>query len=94
MASYALLGAVSGFRYSAVEKTLWFEPKLPQRPFRTFFSAASGFGAVELSEAELKVQVIEGELRIEKLVIAEHNQTRTLAWKTVVRPDAPRVKSL
>ena len=28
MASYALLGALSGFRYSAVEKTLWFGPKI------------------------------------------------------------------
>ena len=28
MSSYALLGALSGFRYSAVEKTVWFRPRL------------------------------------------------------------------
>src|SRR5260370_24443331 len=28
MSSYALLSALSGFRYSAVQKTLWFVPKL------------------------------------------------------------------
>jgi uncharacterized protein (DUF608 family) len=93
MASYALLGAVSGFRYSGVEKTLWFEPKLKLRPFRIFFSTACGFGTLELTEADLKVHVLEGELRIEKLVVAEPNETRTFAWKTVARPDAPAVKS-
>src|SRR5499427_6592087 len=44
MASYALIGALSGFRYSAASKTLWLGPKLSQRPFKTFFSTASGFG--------------------------------------------------
>lgn len=29
MASYALIGSLSGFRYSAAERTLWFAPKLP-----------------------------------------------------------------
>ena len=28
MSSYALLGALSGFRYSAVERTLWFAPRI------------------------------------------------------------------
>jgi hypothetical protein len=64
------------------------------RPFRTFFSAASGFGTIELRERDLKVQMVEGELSIEKLVITEHTETRALDWKTVARPDAPRVKIL
>ena len=33
MSSYALLGALSGFRYSAVDHTLHFGPKLKARPF-------------------------------------------------------------
>ena len=37
MASYALLGALAGFRYSAVERTLWFGPQLSVRPFKTLF---------------------------------------------------------
>ncbi len=32
MSSYSLIGALSGFRYSAVEKTLWFGPQLNVRP--------------------------------------------------------------
>ena len=94
MASYALLGALSGFRYSAVEKTLCFAPKLKVRPFAAFFSAASGFGVVHLSDHELRVQVIEGELEIEKLVLTEGEHARTLDWKATARVHSPAIKSL
>jgi hypothetical protein len=48
MSSYSLLSALSGFRYSAVERTLWFGPQLNVRPFKSFFSTASGFGTISL----------------------------------------------
>jgi hypothetical protein len=38
--------------------------------------------------------MIEGQLRVEKLVMAEPKQTRTLDWKTLARPEAPEVKKL
>lgn len=69
MASYSLLAALAGFRYSAVEKTLWFSPQLQFRPFRCFFSTASAFGSIELSRQSLSVQTTEGELQIKKLVL-------------------------
>lgn len=69
MASYSLLAALAGFRYSAVEKTLWFSPQLQVRPFRCFFSTASAFGSIELGRQSLSVQITEGELQIEKLVL-------------------------
>jgi uncharacterized protein (DUF608 family) len=93
MSSYALLGALSGFRYSAVEKTLWFGPRLTL-PFKTFFSVASGFGTIQLDGTTLHVQVIEGELPLEKLVVTIGKQTRTFQWKTTVRPDAPAIKNI
>src|ERR1700746_818951 len=46
MASYALLAALSGFRYSAVWRTLWFGPQLNVRPFKSLFSTATGFGTI------------------------------------------------
>jgi hypothetical protein len=69
MASYALLGALSGFRYSAVEQTLWFGPKLKPRPFTTFFSTASGYGTISLDERALTVDVLEGELKVRRIVL-------------------------
>jgi hypothetical protein len=89
MASYALLGALAGFRYSAVQKTLWFGPAVPVRPFTTFFSTAFGFGTIALDRRSLHIQVIEGELSLEKLVLAEGEKIRTLDWKTTVRPGSP-----
>jgi uncharacterized protein (DUF608 family) len=94
MASYALLGALAGFRYSAVQRTLWFGPQLRVRPFKTFFSTASGFGTIVLEDRDLRIQLLEGELPVEKLVLADGNRTRTLEWSTIVRPDAPGIKSL
>ncbi len=84
MASYSLMGALAGFRYSAVEKTLWFSPKLQARPFKCFFSTASAFGSIELSQKSLSVHVIEGELRIEKLVLAGEAGSGTHDWKTII----------
>jgi hypothetical protein len=94
MASYALLGALAGFRYSAVERTLWFGPRLGIQPFRTFFSTASGFGTITQDARTLRVEVQEGELQIEKLVLTNEAQARSLDWKATVRPDAPAIKNI
>jgi hypothetical protein len=94
MASYALLGALAGFRYSAVNRTLWFGPQLTTRPFKTFFSAASGFGTIELGSGSIRVQLLEGKLPIEKVVFTEGGKSRTLEWKTTVEPGTPAIKNI
>jgi hypothetical protein len=94
MASYALVGALSGFRYSAAQKTLWFGPQLKERPFKSFFSCATGFGIISLEPHSLRVEVIEGKLAVEKLVLTQESRTRTLEWKAIVRPDSPAAKQL
>jgi len=62
---------------------------VPVRPFTTFFSTAFGFGTIALDRRSLHIQVIEGELSLEKLVLAEGEKIRTLDWKTTVRPGSP-----
>jgi uncharacterized protein (DUF608 family) len=94
MASYALLGALAGFRYSAVQRTLWFGPQLTVRPFKTFFSTASGFGTIELDRRTLRLQLLEGVLPLEKVVLTEGTQTQTLEWKTTLHPGSSAVKNL
>ena len=89
MASFALLGALSGFRYSAVHKTLWFGPKLKRRPFGVFFSAATGYGTVTLDKTSLRISVIEGELAIKRLVLDLGKQTLELAADAVAKPGHP-----
>jgi uncharacterized protein (DUF608 family) len=81
MASYALLQALSGFRYSAPEKKLYFGLQLlgkidsPQRPiFQTFFSTATGWGTIRLTPKHLIIDLAEGELIIDKLVLLRDHQ--------------------
>jgi uncharacterized protein (DUF608 family) len=94
MASYSLLGALAGFRYSAVQRTLWFGPKVTVRPFKTFFSVASAFGTIEIGAGSLNLSVIEGELPVEKLVLTDKAETRTLDWKVTIRREEAAVKSI
>lgn len=79
MASYGLLIALSGFAYSAAERTLSLRPRLAARPFTTFFSTASGWGTLTLSEDALRVDVVEGSLQVDRLVIEEDGRRVVLA---------------
>jgi hypothetical protein len=94
MASYSLLGALSGFRYSAVQKILWFGPQLNIRPFRSFFSTASAFGTIELGVESLSIRVIEGELQVDELVLADGKGEKILDWRTTVRRGATAVRPI
>ncbi len=74
MASYALLGALSGFRYSAAQKTLWLAPRLELDTFETFFSTASGWGTLRLSDNRLTIDVCEGSLQVDQLQVEWQGQ--------------------
>ena len=74
LASYSLIQALSGFRYSAATKELWLAPRLPVRPFRTFFSTAAAWGTLTLESGELAINVVEGKLEIAKLHVANSGQ--------------------
>ena len=89
MASYSLISALSGFRYSAVERTLWFGPKLDRRPFITFFSSAAGYGTISLSKRVLTVTVIEGKLQIRRIVLGSGEKAVDLSVDQTARPRRP-----
>jgi len=91
MASYALLGALSGFRYSAPTRTLWMGPKLKSDPFRTFFSAATGFGVITVSKESVAIEMIEGELAVDTLCLTRGGEFRTLRWGIVAQPGKKEV---
>ena len=88
MASYSLLGALSGFRYSAVERTLWLAPRLAVRPLRVFFSCETGFGVVILSGSEARIEMTEGELAVERLRLETGGRSREIPCQVVARPGA------
>jgi uncharacterized protein (DUF608 family) len=86
MASYALLAAYSGFRYSAVTQTLHLGPKTATRPFTIFFSTASGFGSVTLDKSSLTIEVLEGRLELKHILLTLGGRTAEIACKKVIRP--------
>ncbi len=85
MASYALLGALSGFRYSAPERTLFLAPKLAKDPFRTFFSTATGYGTITVSKRAVAIEMVEGELSVGAVRLTRDGKMRTMPWDVVAR---------
>ena len=72
--------------------TLWIGPQLKIRPFKTFFCTAHGFGTLVLENRLLRIDLLEGELPLERLILTDGGQTKVLDWKTTVRADAPATK--
>jgi hypothetical protein len=59
MASYALLEALSGARFDAVEKILYLKPRV-KGDFRSFLSTASGYGTVGVKDGRPFVKMVLG----------------------------------
>jgi len=92
MASYALLLALSGFRYSAAQERLCFSPVIFQDEFRTFFSVASGWGIydqrIQKGGKEFSVTVKYGELALSRLELPSTDGERP---KGTVTLDGERI---
>jgi uncharacterized protein (DUF608 family) len=89
LASYALLGALSGFRYSAVDRCLWFAPRLSARPFKCFFSTQGAWGTISLDAKRITINVEEGELAIEKIVVGSGKREIAIEQSAVVKQGTP-----
>jgi uncharacterized protein (DUF608 family) len=73
MASYALLQALTGARYDAVDKTLHLEPQV-HGDFRSFLSTATGFGTVGVKKGKPFLEVRHGEIDVKQIKVHHHNQ--------------------
>jgi uncharacterized protein (DUF608 family) len=73
MANYAFLLALSGFRYSAPDKTLWFDPVIYGDDFRCFFSVEGAWGTIRQRRASygkvITIDVIEGTLDLDHIIV-------------------------
>jgi hypothetical protein len=66
MSSYALLPALSGARYDAVERVLYLRPAV-HGDFRAFLSTATGYGTVGVRGAKPFVDVVHGTIPYERI---------------------------
>ena len=73
MAAWSLIVALSGFQYSAVERSMKFAPKISHQDFRCFWSTPTAWGSYgqRLSAGELEVwlAVEYGDLRLKCLAV-------------------------
>ena len=66
MASYALLQALSGARYDAIDRVLYLEPKI-KGDFRSFLAAATGYGTVGVKSGEPFLEVKSGAINLDRI---------------------------
>ena len=66
MSSYALLQALTGVRYDAVEKVIYFHPRM-KGDFRSFLSTETGFGAVGVRHGKPFFDLKHGHLEIREM---------------------------
>ncbi|MDD5687718.1 MAG: GH116 family glycosyl-hydrolase [Elusimicrobia bacterium] len=73
MASYSVLNALSGFLYSAPQKSISFNPQLNAKDFNVFFSVGSGWGLysqkISGNKMKISLDIKYGNLTISKLNI-------------------------
>ncbi len=68
LASYAYLQASTGVRYDAVDKTLY--AGAPDAPaYTVFLSAATGYGTVTQKNGRVELQVVRGQIPVERIVM-------------------------
>lgn len=67
LSSYGLLQGLTGVRYDAVEKTLYVNSQTGD--FKTFFSAETGFGNIELKQGKVSVNMVYGNLDVKKIIV-------------------------
>jgi uncharacterized protein (DUF608 family) len=69
MSSYAMLQALSGARYDAVEKVLYLQPRW-RGDFRCFLATATGYGTVGLRRGKPFFEPVAGTVEIRQIVTA------------------------
>ncbi len=94
MASFSVLLALSGFRYSAVERRVTFQPRIRPEDFRCFLVAGSGWGLysqnINAGVLTAKLECHHGELALRRLVLGGANKTK-LAKSTVIGPHGKQI---
>jgi len=90
LASWSVLTALSGFRYSAVKQRLAFAPVINARDFRCFFAAGSAWGVcsqkVEDSSHAVRLEVLHGEVPLQYLILRNETGRQTLSAAEVQIP--------
>jgi non-lysosomal glucosylceramidase len=95
MASYSVMLALSGFRYSAVEGEIAFQPRIRLENFRCFFAAGSAWGAYsqDLKAFTLKsaIECRYGNLKLRRITLGAEAIKTVFSSATVAASDGKQV---
>jgi len=80
LASWSLLHAYTGVRYSAVERTLHIAPVTKRRPFRAYLGNGGDFGTITLSKTQVMVSMANGALAIDRVIV----DGKSLPWNVTI----------
>ncbi|MDA2929534.1 non-lysosomal glucosylceramidase [Acidobacteria bacterium AH-259-O06] len=90
MSSYSTLLALSGFRYSGVDKSIALDPQIFSDDFRVFFSVDGAWGTVSQTQVAgslvAKVELAVGRLSLSKLVLHPRNGVKRVRAYIGTRP--------
>ncbi len=96
MASWSLITALSGFYYSAPEKTISFFPVVNQEKFRCFFSAGTAWGSYsQMMKADafaVSLEVSFGKLKLDKILIPLPSNIKPDKIKTNINVSSKQMK--
>ncbi|PST83061.1 hypothetical protein C7T94_10605 [Pedobacter yulinensis] len=67
LSSYAMLEALTGARYDAVDKTLHIDSKVGN--FTSFLATSTGFGTVSLENGKPSLKVVHGTIPVKKVMV-------------------------
>jgi len=96
MASYSVLLALSGFRYSAVDRMLAFAPAMNRQDFRCFFAAGTAWGLYsQLKQGDTLTARLEcryGALMLRRLYLGNGGNKMAFAKATLIGPDGKHIQ--
>ncbi|MGB2762776.1 MAG: GH116 family glycosyl-hydrolase [Candidatus Aminicenantaceae bacterium] len=78
MASWAVLLALSGYKYDGVSHFIAFSPKIHQYNFYTFWSTGNGWGSFKVKNDKVNIKVEYGSLKISKLGISQDYEFKSI----------------
>lgn len=94
LSSWALLLALSGVEYDGVKKELAFAPKISQSDFRSFWSTNSAWGEIIISQNEIRLEVVHGNISLNKLSIQNPNDFSVKVWDFEIEKMIPEGQTL
>ncbi len=90
MSSWAILPALSGFRYDGTDKVMEFDPGINREDFRTFWSCGTGWGTMHINATGLQLKILHGELVLGKLRVPLHYGYRSVSESVPAEPAISR----